>query len=136
MALKWRGREGVHHQVAAPLNDRQVADLVNDQERGPGTGSGSVRAAGHGGFRTGKGQETIRIFPRGSSGAARPQFCAARGPGSENASKVCWAGVSPKRRGAPRSHRRADLRQMGAGDCLGFAFSSSRFSAAFDSAAW
>jgi hypothetical protein len=71
-------------QVAAPLNDRQVADLVNDQERGPGTGSGSVRAAGHGGFRTGKGQGTIRIFPRRSGGAARASHIrAARGPGSE-----------------------------------------------------
>ena len=71
-------------QVVAPLNDRQVADLVNDQERGPGTGSGSVRAAGHGGFRTGKGQGTIRIFPRRSGGAARASHIrAARGPGSE-----------------------------------------------------
>ena len=69
--------------------DRQVADLVNDEERGPGTGSGSVRTADDTGFRTGKGQGTIRIFPRRFSGAARPQFCAARGPGSEDASKVC-----------------------------------------------
>ena len=98
MALKWRGRESVRHQVAAPLNDRQVADLVNDGERGPGTGSGSVRTAGHGGFRTGKGQGTIRIFPRRSSGAARPQFCAARGPGSEDASKVCLGWGLPDRR--------------------------------------
>ena len=66
--------------LSPPLNDRQVADLVNDEERGPGTGSGSVRAAGHGGFRTGKGQGMIRIFPRRSSGAARPQIRVAGAP--------------------------------------------------------